>query len=596
MSTARKCIWRMPEEGSGTGGAPAGSSSLIGRILLRRGIERPEDVREFLTERPTRTYDPFLLDDMQAAVDRVIRALDSDEKICIYGDYDADGVTSVSLLLTVLCRLTKNLTYYIPSRFEEGYGLNEKAVRQIAEDGTNLMITVDCGSLSWREVETARELGMEVIVTDHHSIGGDRVADCLMINPKKADSSYPFSELAGCGVAFKLAQALQRKLAELGDTRLLRSDVTDTLDLVAVATIGDIVALRDENRTLVKYGLNVLNQGKRAGMRELISGVGLTLGEVTSEQVAYVIVPHLNAAGRMNSASECVELLWEGEEKQTAERRRELVEFLAANNRERKRAQEETLRECRRIAEEECSGQLFKIIYAPKAHEGIAGIVAGKLKDEYYRPVVIVTPCGEGLLKGTGRSVPNVDLHGLLSLHSSLFQRFGGHKGACGFLMEEKNLDSLRRGLNERMEQMAVDDPEILTQFLEADAVAEPREITEELVSGLARLEPFGQQNSKPLFVMEQVEVRRLTFMGHEKQHVRFFAFCGGSSENGESSGGRLFSEREEQAGIDCVLFSRAEEYQALLQEGRRVDVAGYPGINTWNGVSKIQFVIEDIK
>ena len=579
MGTARNCVWKMPAAQNGENKPEAASSvcsPLLGQILCARGIASPGEQAEFLSDRPGKTYDPFLLNDMEAAVKRMMRALEQEEKICIFGDYDADGVTSTVLLLSVLEKLTENLTYYIPSRFAEGYGLNADAVRKIAQSGVKLLVTVDCGSLSREEVRLAQELGVDVIVTDHHSIGKEPAADCLLINPKRAESTYPFSELSGCGVAFKLAQALQRKLAAAGDQRLLRSDITDTLDLVAVSTIGDIVALTDENRSLVKYGLNVLNQGKRAGMRALIAGTGLRLGAVTSEQVAYVLVPHLNAAGRMGSADKGVELLrgHEGAQQET------LVQFLVENNKERKRVQEEMFHECRRIAEQEHGGELFQVIYAPQAHEGIAGIVAGKLKDESYRPTIIVTPSGEGKLKGTGRSIPGVDLHRLLSAHRELFLRFGGHKGACGFLMEADGLDELRRGLNAELAQMAAAEPALLTEVLTVEAVAEPREITMELAMELAKLEPFGQQNPKPIFAVRNVEIQRVSFMGSEEQHARFYAA-------GSKSGS---------AGFDCVLFSHAQEYRALLREGNVADVAGYPSVNTWNGISKIQFVIEDIK
>lgn len=578
MKENRRREWIFPEEGSEEQDCP-GVHPVIAGVLKRRGVLSREDMEEFLSDRPRLTYDPFLMKDMQAAVEVIADAVDKGERICIYGDYDADGVTSSSLLYTLLGRVTENLDYYIPCRFEEGYGLNKEAVRSIAAEGTRLLITVDCGSVSGEEVELAKELGMRVIVTDHHNIKGGRAADCLLINPKQEDCPYPFKELAGCGVAFKLAQALQRYLEAGGDDRIKKGDVTDLLDLVAVATIGDIVPLVRENRSLVKYGLNVLNQGKRPGLRALIKGVGLKLGAVTSEQVAFVIVPHLNAAGRMISAKKGVELLTLQDPGPEGDRARaEAVAFLAENNKERKRIQEETYEACVALMMDGRPDDLFQVIYAEEAHEGIAGIVAGKIKDLRCRPVVVVTPAAEGFLKGTGRSVEGVDLYRLLEAHSHLFQRFGGHSGACGFLMAKENLEALREGLSQAMEELVRRDPEALTERICVDGLVEASEVTMDFLKETSRLGPFGHKNPEPLFAVRQGEIRKVAFMGERSQHARF--------QLAGPDGGVL----------GCILFQNAALYEELLREGARADAVGRLDINVWNGVAKIQFVITDLR
>ena len=283
-------------------------SPVVKEILAKRGITEEDDIREFLSDRPQRTYDPFLLSDMREGVDLVLSAVDSDENICIYGDYDTDGITSISILFEVLTEVIvqahskSRLSYYIPSRFTEGYGLNKEAIDKIKKDGVAMIITVDCGSTSVGAVEYAKEAGLKILVTDHHNIS-DKKADCLMINPKREDDKYPCKDLAGCGVAFKLAQAIQRA------SGISKNTINRALDLVAVGTVGDIVSLTDENRTIVKYGLTVIRKGDREGLRDLIAAISLDPATVGSEEIAFAIVPNLNATGRMDSANWGVQLM-----------------------------------------------------------------------------------------------------------------------------------------------------------------------------------------------------------------------------------------------------------------------------------------------
>lgn len=270
-------------------------------LLHKRGLSTEEEIEEFLSARPQKTYDPFLLLNMEAGVDLILSSIEDEEKICIYGDYDADGITSTAVLMEVLSQLTDNLAYYIPSRFEEGYGLNCEALDKIKAAGVDLVVTVDCGSVSCMEVEHAKEIGLKILVTDHHTIK-DQQADCLLINPKQPGCPYPFKELAGVGVAFKLAQAIA------AETGLDKRVVNRTLDLVGIGTIGDIVPLVDENRTLAKYGIRAVNVSQRPGLTALIEGVSLKQGDICSENISYVIVPHLNASGRMESARTAAKL------------------------------------------------------------------------------------------------------------------------------------------------------------------------------------------------------------------------------------------------------------------------------------------------
>ena len=406
-------------------------SPIVKDILGKRGITEEDDIKEFLSDRPQRTYDPFLLSDMREGVDLVLSAVDSDENICIYGDYDTDGITSISILFEVLTEVImqahskSRLSYYIPSRFTEGYGLNEEAIDKIVKDGAQMIITVDCGSTSVDSVEHAKKAGLKILVTDHHNIS-DRQADCLMINPKRKDDKYPCKDLAGCGVAFKLAQALQRA------SGISKGTLNRTLDLVAVGTVGDIVSLTDENRTIVKYGLGTIRQGEREGLRDLIAAISLDPANVGSEEIAFGIVPNLNSTGRMDTAKWGVRLMLAA----SRQRSIQLAEKITGFNEDRKYVQKKAFEKCCEIVEKDLAEKDILIIEAGDIHEGIAGIVAGNIKEQYKKPTIILMD-SEDSVKGTGRSSGELDLYETLNRHSEFFTKFGGHKKACGFSLDK---------------------------------------------------------------------------------------------------------------------------------------------------------------
>jgi single-stranded-DNA-specific exonuclease len=337
------------------------------------------------------------------------------------------------------------------------------------------------------------------------------MADCLLINPKKPGSEYPFKELCGCGVAFKLAQVLQKK------ADLPKRVLSEVLDLVAIGTIGDIMPLTDENRTLVKFGLRVINQGSRPGLRELITGAGLTPGKVSSENVGFVIVPHLNASGRIEDASVAVKLMLASEDDPELH---DLVDDMIFKNKERKRLQSETYKACMELADEED----FMIIRCDDAHEGIAGIVAGKIKDHFYRPTVICMPTHgeERTLKGTGRSIDGISLYDLLKKHEELFIKFGGHSGACGFTMKEECFDLLKEGLIRDIKEIKENEPELFDRKYPWEMDLEPDEISMDLADELDLLSPFGNGNPKPVFRIKDVRLRDVRYMGNEGKHARF--------------------------------------------------------------------------
>jgi single-stranded-DNA-specific exonuclease len=536
------------------------------RILRHRGIIAPEDIAEFLSDKPTKTYDPFLLRNMAEGVDFILSAIDAGKRICVYGDYDMDGIASAALLVSVLRLVTDKVDWYIPSRFSEGYGLNKEALQNIADAGGRVVITVDCGSVSADEVLFGRSIGLELLVTDHHNIEG-RAADCLIINPKQEGERYPFTGLAGCGVAFKLAQALQRKLA------LPRDLLNSVLDLVGLATIADIVPLVDENRTLAKYGLRMLNRGRRPGLRRLIEKLGLAGKTIQAEQVAFVIAPHINAAGRMGEAQEVGRLLLT-DDAAVIER---VTDELLKLNAERKRVQEEVFAACdgiaARIFEEDTP---IGVINAGDAHEGITGIVAGKLKEKHNRPVIILTnsangESGDAYLKGTGRSIDGVDMYGLLQSCADMFEKFGGHAMACGFLMEAVHEKRFRATLTDGMNALLARAPELLTRTApKPDAEIEPEDVNIAFIKQLNALEPFGNGNPVPLLAMREVFVSNLLRLGERGQVLTFCA-----------------------DGIQCVLFNRADAYYELLAPGTPVSLFGRPVWDNYRNKERIQFKVE---
>ena len=384
----------------------------ISKMLRRRGITE-DKIADFLSDTPKETYDPFLFQGIKEATDIIMGALDSGREIVIYGDYDADGVTATALLYSVFRNFSLKVFFYVPSRFVDGYGLNNQALERIAKEHPNaLIVTVDCGSTSKDEVAYAKQLGFDIIVSDHHNFEDGNIPDCLILNPKLENNDYPFADLSGCGVAFKLAQGIERVCAQKDDNRFTKQQLNELLDLVAISTIADVVPLVGENRSLVKYGLKVINERKRRGLAALLDVLDIE-EDVSSDNVAYILAPNINALGRMGSAALGVELL-EGSGKGMAELY-ELATTMVDNNKARRQEQDKTAKICFEQIEKENCGDYFSVIRAPGAHEGVAGIVAGNLKEKYYRPVFICTPNEDGTLKGTGRCIPGINLHELMA-------------------------------------------------------------------------------------------------------------------------------------------------------------------------------------
>ncbi|MEE3362950.1 MAG: single-stranded-DNA-specific exonuclease RecJ [Anaerovoracaceae bacterium] len=531
-------------------------NKIVIELLKKRGIESDADIEEFLSDTPRHTYDPFLLSDMRAGVDLILDAVKSGRKICIYGDYDTDGVTATCIMYTALSRAGADVSYFLPSRFRDGYGMNNDAVDRIKAAGADVLITVDCGCTSLREVTHARDIGLDVVVTDHHTIAGE-LPDCPVINPHRKDQEYPFEHLAGCGTAYKFVQAMQRKGA------FGRDVLREVLDLAAIGTVADIVPLTDENRTIVKYGLKEIYKRRRPGIAALTDVAGIKWGTNDSHNIGFGISPRINACGRLREADIAAELLMSDSEEDALHRAEEVNRI----NSERKTIQNETEDKCLELEQEQCGGSLFPIIYAEDAHEGITGIVAGRMTEDLGRPVSIVTPAGGGKLKGTARSIDAVDLYKVLDTQRELFDKFGGHRGACGYTIDAGKLGALRRGVNEEMERLLSEDSTLLDVCRDGyDIEISPDEVTVDLARSLSALEPYGEGNEAPVFRIAGIDPRWAKRMGADGRHLSFIAGY---------DGGRPFR---------CIDFNASDEEFDIAFSGRRCVVYGKIIINEFNG------------
>lgn len=537
---------------------------ILKTILENRGIKGEEEIAEFLSEKPQKTYDPFLLYNMQEAVDLILKTVNAGGKICIYGDYDVDGVTSITILRTVLESISDKIDYFVPNRFQDGYGLNKKSIENIKKQGCNLIITVDCGITSVQEVAFAKEIGMDIIVTDHHTVP-DEKPDCLIINPKQKECEYPCKNLAGCGVAFKIAQAIIKK------EKLPRSILNRLLDIVAIGTIADIVPLIGENRTIVKYGLNQVNKSTNEGVIALKNVALRNPGYVSSENISFNLAPHINSAGRLESASISVDLLNEKDPVKA----RKIAYYLENLNQQRKDLQNTTFETAKREYEKRYKEKRFPMIVLDEAHEGIAGIVAGKLKDYCYKPVAILTDDGKGNYKATCRSTDKIDIYMILKEFNSLYVKFGGHKAACGFTIPKENFEILVSNVDQYMKNFDYEDFEYEVNY---DLEISGDDISIELIEALDKIEPYGCCNEKPVFLLRNCEVNNIYYMGENSIHMKVIVQVDGYKN------------------LNCILFNYTDEQKDIFENNQYLDIYGSFNINEWNGNKTVQLFVDFVK
>ena len=464
-------------------------SPLLIHILHNRGIKE-ENIQEFLNPRLENLCNPFLMKGMDLATERILQAISNREKILIYGDYDVDGISAVSILLLFLRQGKVAGYFYIPHREREGYGLNRNAVRKAHDKGMDLIITCDCGGSSFEEIEYAKDLGVDVIVTDHHQIRGALPPSCIILNPNQPDCPYPFKELAGVGVVFKLVQALADKLP------MREIDPYQYLDLVALGTVADVVPLRGENRILVKHGLESLKRTSNWGLRALISVGGLSGEDIDETEVGFVLAPRLNVCGRLSLAQKGVKLLLSTSLREAFR----LARDLDRENGKRQRMAERMYLE----AEELLSSHKDPVIVLSKRgwHPGVIGLVASYVRNKYFRPVVILSPDGD-IARGSARSIPKFSIFDGLQRCQDLLLNFGGHHMAAGMRLLVENIPELERKLNSLASQTL--SSEDLTPSYFVDARVDLEELDERLFENLELLSPYGSENPTPLFLGEDV-------------------------------------------------------------------------------------------
>ena len=545
-----------------------GIDPVTARVIRNRGIEGRENIERYLYGDLDSLYSPWLLKDMRPAVDILKRKLKEGQKIRIVGDYDIDGVCSTYILYQALKRLGGNVDYAIPDRIKDGYGINESMIRAAAEDGIDTILTCDNGISAFSQIQTAKEFGMTVIVTDHHEVPADGEREILppadaVIDPKQRSCSYPFPEICGAVVAYKLVQALYE------ESGVSREEWLELLEFAAIATVGDVMKLQDENRMIVKYGLKKLGHTKNLGLKKLAEKTNLDLNSITAYHIGFVIGPCLNAGGRLQTAKLALSMLLAKDE-ETAE---ELAQELKDLNDMRKDMTEHWTAEAKVLADTQYRNDKVLVIFLPDCHESLAGIIAGRLREYCQKPAIVLTRSEEAV-KGSGRSIESYHMFQKLSEVKDLMLKFGGHPMAAGLSLLEENIDEFRRELNERSGLTEED----FKAKLWIDVPMPIDYINERLVEELNILEPFGQGNEKPLFAQKQVRIRSCRVIGKNKNVVKL-VLEGGS---GMPMDGILFT--------DGIAF---EEERA----GRTVmDIIYYPEINEYNGNRNLQVVIRNYK
>lgn len=565
QSRARWNIHKTDDDAVERLGSKHGLHPVVARLLAIRGITDAEQIESFFSENGAQFHGPFLLDGMSEAIERIRAAIARNEKIRIYGDYDADGVCSTALMVHLFRMLGAKFDYYIPHRVKEGYGLNLQALEQAQRHGVCLVVTVDTGISAYEEVEFASQLGLDIIITDHHEPPERLPRALAVINPKKPGCPYPFKQLAGVGVALKVAQAL---LGEVPET---------FLQIAAIGTIADLMPLVEENRSIVKAGLKRMRLSSLPGVRALLGVAGIADKELNAFHVGYSLAPRINASGRLDHAEDAVKLLTTNNE-QEAEH---LAFGLDQLNRERQKIADGMAKEAFRMIEDSRAEKDEKAIVL--AHEdwnvGVIGIVASKVLERYYRPTVILSIDPQsGIAKGSARSISAFDMHHALTKCADLLEHFGGHQAAAGMSLRRGNIPLLRNRLYE-LADLNIGEND-LVPLINADVACGLDEVSLQCVEQLSALAPFGMGNPSPKFVFSGLLVEEAKLIGREQQHLKLTL-------------AQMMNEAA--CSIEALGFGQGNLLD-FISPSARVDVLGELSVNEWNGMRKTQMVIQDIR
>ena len=547
-------------------------SPVTARIIRNRDVKGEKAIDRYLNGTLDQLYDPHLMKDMDKAAALILEKIRAGVRIRIVGDYDIDGVCSTYLLYRGLTRCGAAVDYQIPERIRDGYGINESIIRKAKEDGIDTIVTCDNGIAALEQVRLAKELGMTVIVKDHHEVVRDEDGSQVLpeadavVNPHRDDCTYPFAGICGGVVAYKLVQVLYEK------NGIPEQEWKDMLEFAAIATVGDVMKLQDENRIIVRWGLKQIPHTASAGLRALVEACGLDIYDLTAYHIGFVIGPCLNASGRLKTAKLALELLL-CEGMQQSARAEEMAAELKLLNEERKDMTQAGMEQAFEQVDAELSDDDVLVVYLPDCHESLAGIIAGRVRETYNKPYFVLTR-GEDCVKGSGRSIESYHMYQALCGVQDLLLKFGGHPMAAGFSLKEENIDEFRRRLNE---QSALTKEDFIPKIW--IDVAMPLEyISEALVNELKDLEPFGQGNEKPQFAQKNLRIRSVRAIGRNNNAVRMTVVT------------------EQGRPMEAMVFTVADQFVEEAKQSRSIDVIYYPDINEYNGNRTLQIVVRAYK
>lgn len=535
-------------------------SRLVANIIVNKGLKDSHEIEVFLHPRRSDFHDPFLMPDMEIATNRIIKAIKDNEKVAIYGDYDVDGITSSTVLKRFLKDRGLETDVYIPNRLNEGYGLNEEAIKEISEKKYTLIVTVDCGITGNKEIELANSLGIETVVTDHHEPAEELPKALAVVDCKRKDNKYPFNGLAGVGVAFKLIQAISIKLG-IKEEKYLKY-----LDLVCVGTISDIVPLVDENRTISKLGLRLVKQTKNIGLKVLLDSIGYQ--KIDSNTISFGVAPRINACGRMGHEKEALDLFLTN----NIEEAQKITQNLNKYNLERQEIEKRIFNEVQEMMQDPEEQKLPCIVLGKENwHHGVIGIVSSKITDIYFKPSILLC-IEDNLAKGSGRSVPGFDLHEALEKCGTYIKQFGGHSMAVGVTIEKANFSKFKDELEEYGTKMNVNS---IVPIIKIDEKIQLQDISIKDIKDLELLEPFGEGNKMPLFQVSNVKIASIRALS-EGKHLKMTL-------------------KDDNKFIDTIGFNMgnlSSEYPI----GTKIDVVGNLEINNYKGMENIQINLKDIR
>ena len=539
-----------------------GISRILATLLAQQGIDSTEQAKKFFEPSMEEIHDPTLLHDMDKAVERIEQAVEKQEQITIYGDYDADGITSTSLMYETLLSIGANVNYYVPNRFTDGYGPNMDAYQRLIDNGTQLFITVDNGVSGKNVINKVMAAGVDVVITDHHELPADLPNAVAIVHPRYPGSNYPFPDLSGVGVAFKVAWALTGEFP------------VEELDLVAIGEIADVVNVTDENHALISYGIQQLRQGMRPGLAALMKLADIKANNLTDQDIGFGIAPRLNALGRIADANDGVKLLTSLDENES----QKLAKEVDQANKERQNLVAEIMKEAEKQANSSANQQKRTLLIVGKGwHQGVLGIVASRIMNETGKPTIIASTDQNNptLIKGSGRSVDSFNLFNALEAHCELFTTFGGHPAACGLSFDQKNIVPLQIALEEETGKQKFDP--MVKQPLPIAMKLAPADVTQQLYNDIQRVAPFGPGNMEPVFELNNVKVVDVKTMGQEHQHLKF----------------SIVSDKK---NLTVVAFGQGNLATLLSAPTGQINLAVKVSLNEWRGKKTVQLMLEDLQ